>query len=394
MHRMLFVPFFLIVGFQSYAAIEPITESQLVEYADLAIKVIEDIPGKAVVPFYIDRSPSLPLLPSIQDPSVMAQDHENLIPIIEKYNPVVYLHPDEKYFPITAEEYCTGPQTAIALQTDDSILIPQGDVTMDQVYSFYESYSQKSEAFNLYFDITQGVTFGSDPSKNRDENNNLTTPCSVLTWETDDALYVQYLYLYGFNGPFSIGILHGDDFPVQDAHEADLEHVTLMIDKGTRELKKIYYSSHDRYEGMWLNADNPDIAYEGTHPVVFAARSSHGNYPREGTYIRIYGLGNDITGSKTRWTPILRRIYVNTDERFDPSIMGWCYHAGNLGKRGVSSPFAQAWFQNSLNEIGREYDTVPFCINPKSPNFVDEVIDYEEYKACILSKIPLAKIPE
>jgi hypothetical protein len=92
--------------------------------------------------------------------------------------------------------------------------------------------------------IADCTTWGSNPKKHKDQNGNLTTPIYVVTWEQNGKLYIQYLFFYGFNGPYDLlgGLIQGDVTDVQDAHEGDLEHVTMELDKNSKQLLRIYYN--------------------------------------------------------------------------------------------------------------------------------------------------------
>lgn len=337
-------------------------------------------------------------LKTIDDPSVIAEDTEGLIPYIKRYAPIMYLHEDELYYPIWPTEWCTGPQTSIKNHHGETTIIAPGQVTMERIYELYKK-SLTSSVGDIYIENPACVTYGSNPAYNRDAQGNLNTPVTVVTYQTDNNIYIQYLYLYGFNGPYDIGPISGDKFDIQNAHEADLEHITLELDKTSKAIKRIYYGSHGRHEGFWI--PRGQAPFEGEHPVAYVALGGHGNYPREGTYVRIYGIANDITGKHIRWAPQLIRLYGVNDPRFDPKSMGWITIPGGLGRRGVSNPAGQAWWMNSAEgDIGRSHDNAPFCKNPSWTNkdpftgTANQIAAEAEYAACITANVHKATPPE
>ncbi|MFA6066837.1 MAG: Vps62-related protein [Candidatus Babeliaceae bacterium] len=397
--------------------------------------------GKKIIPeFCTDIPSSLHNLPMITDRSVQKVDYEKLIPYIIKYSPVLYLQEDEIYFPMWVTEWCSGPQTAIKT-ADEQIITEPGHTSIEAAYELYRQsvlpemrakktileaekknrpsrsrlkeitielaninkiinwkYSgkplltteeQKNINFSeLHFDNPICYNYGSNPRYNKDSSNNLTTPCYVITSEERGNIYIYYTYFYGFNAPYDIGPFTGDLFNFQGAHEADYEHITLELDKKTKELKRIFYAAHGPAEGFWLDAHHPDVTYEGTHPVSFVARGSHADYPKVGTFLRIYGAANDITGKGMRWTPKIVRIYAPEDARFNPKTMGWVCFPGSFGKRDVAHPTAQAWFLNSAaGNRGRDYASAPFCKNPSATT------TEEEYASCIASHVGNADLP-
>lgn len=319
---------------------------------------------------------------TIDDPETEKIDYEKWNPLIKKYAPIFYLASQELYLPIAVEEYCTGLQTKVVDSTNGATIIPAGFVTMEEIYQLYKQAESVGGSLPYYFDNEPAVKFGSNPALYTDPNKTLRTPAYVVVYENDDALYIQFLLFFGFNGPYMV---RQTDTELFNPHEADLEHFTIELNKKTHEPQRFYFSSHGRSEGMWLPANHPDVGYEGTHPIAYIARSGHGTYPRAGIYVRIFGFANDHTNAGTRWEPMLKRIYSNTDPRFNPSTMGWVYHPGSYGKRGVGGAYDQSWFMHSKEgDLGRPYDSVLFC---------PDGCALKQYW-CVCSRMPYAEIPQ
>lgn len=338
-------------------------------------------------------------LRTVDDPSVIAEDTEDLIPYIKRYSPIMYLHEDELYYPIWVTEWYTGPQTTVKAHNGGTLIAP-GQVTMERLYELYKK-SQALSLGDIYIDNPACFTYGSNPVYNRDVRGDLTTPVYVVTSQAQNKIYIQYIYIYGFNGPYDIGPISGDKFDIQNAHEGDIEHITLELNKDTKNIERIFYGSHGSHEGFWLNKNQ--APFEGEHPIAYVALGGHGNYPREGTYVRIYGIANDITGKHQRWVPKLIRIYGIQDPRFDSNTMAWCYFPGGMGRRGVSSAGGKDWFMNSLGsngDIGRSHDAAPFCKNPSWTNndpftgTANQIAAEAEYAACITANVHKATPPD
>lgn len=323
--------------------------------------------------------------PTVDDQDVIKKDTEGMIPVIKKYAPVIYLC-NEIFYPAAVEDLFTAPGTQLVYQPNHrqdpsspkTVVIPDGQVAMEKIYNVGKKYS----GTDFYFDIARCTEFGSDPQQFTDSQGNLTTPIYVTWSKKGDKYYIVYGFMYGFNGAYPLSM------PMQGDHEFDLEHITLELNKD-KQLERIFYAAHSSLEGVWLDANNNVISYEGTHPVVYSATTGHGSYPRGGTYVRIYGFGNDVTCKSKRWVPQLVLLYPDTDERFDPKTMGWAYHSGDYGKRGVGS-FKR--FFEGFKDIGKgeRLDQVQFCPNPANPN---NPIDVIKYQGCIESKRLKAKIP-
>ena len=383
-------------------------EEVTVAFAHIAQKMVTNWFASKIKPFYCNI-PSIQTLHAVENPmSLDQQKDDGLQEYIKKYSPVLYLHNDEIRYPIWISEYVMGPYTALNCGTQNydpcspgerNPIVPKGQVTMQKVYQYYLDYKEGKRPYNLYFDIDECVTFGSDPKLNRSPSGSLTTPVYVVTYndEQHGKIYIQYLFAFGFNEPYNIGPFTGDTADFQDAHEFDLEHFTVELDARTKKLDRLYYSSHGTKEGFWMRPQ--EVEWDGTHPVVYVARGSHAVYPRQGTYIRIFGVANDVTSKDVRWTPQLMRFFDEADPRFDPASMGWVYHAGTMGRRGVSAAYKQGWFMKAQDredpktkelikggDIGRGYPEshAPYC-----PKISDEMHAF----ICISEQIPHAKPP-
>lgn len=318
--------------------------------------------------------------PTVDDAKVIAQDTEGMIPIIKKYAPILYLC-NELYFPITVEDLFTAPGTQLVHvepNGNKTIVLPKGQVTMEAIHQNSAHYSGS----DYFFEIDQCTRYGSDPKRFTDAQGNLTTPVYVTWSRHNNKIYIVYVFIYGFNGAYPVSM------PVKGEHDFDLEHITLELNEN-KQLERIFFAAHGSSEGSWLPANHKSITYEGTHPVVYVARTGHGSYPESGTYVRIYGFGNDITCTTKKWMPQLVLVYPPKDPRFDPNTMGWAAHSGNFG-RGVG---AFKRFLNGADDLpkGQPYDEVLFCPNPSDPNSITGLLSYQ---ACIEKKRGGAKIPE
>jgi len=343
--------------------------------------------------------------PTIEDKEVIEQDEEDMIPTIKKYSPVIYLC-KERYYPVAAEDYFLAPDTQLVYQANQrdpqspkEIVIPKGQVTMEKIYENRNKYKDKKDfkQGSYFFEIGKCTEFGSNPKQFSDKNGNLTTPIYASWNESGDKIYIVYTFAYAFNGAYPVyapgihvPVLKGDLMREQGAHEFDLEHITLELNKN-KELERIYLAAHTREEGLWLPAHHKDLEYEGTHPIIHAATNGHGSYPREGTYVRIYGFGNDITCKSEKWVPQIVLMYPETDKRFNPKTMGWAYHSGVYGRRGVK-PLSRFFDGARDLPFGQPYENVQFCPNPKKPK---NALDFQKtkYSYCIESKRKNAKIP-
>lgn len=325
-------------------------------------------------------------------------DPDGMNELIKKVSPVFRLHPGEKAGPINPTELVASEHTSIMFKPNKGparVVVPAGQVTMQKVWETIQNVQKFSDGM-IYFNNPACVLFGSNPANYTNKAGKLTVPIYALLFNCGSDICINYITFYGLNSPYEIkepltgktllpgGGINKGAIPDQNYHRADAEHVTVVLDGGTRQIKKIYYGSHGRHEGLWLPADHPDIEFVGgTHPVFYVAKGGHGLYPmkgignkktiRNGRYIRIFGAADDeVSKDGVEWDPQIIRTYLSSDKNFDPALMAATAWGANLkqgdsaqySEDGVQGTESQDWFGNSDTkdtEVGRSYDNAPFC---------------------------------
>jgi hypothetical protein len=334
----------------------------LTEFREIYDKMAGKKPVEPMV-----RCPFIPAAkraPSIENPQVQEEDQYDIISLIKKFSPVIYLHSKDKYGPMAAEEYFTGPHTALAQakkprNKKPKILIPRGKVTMQELY---QKYSMRNSAGDntLFFDIDDCVKLGSRPERYTDAHGNLTVPAYVIAYVSPDEshVYLQYMFFYGFNGPYTIKdpffnktLFEGDIIDFQNGHEADLEHIGMLIDRENQKLVMMFYGAHDKHEGVWVNPKQ--ITYEDGHPVLYSAHGGHGLYPDPGIHVRVYGFANDLAEKGKRWVPEYSLVWAGKQfsmEQIKPEY-AWVLFKGEYGRRGIASVINKSWFGDKISWV-------------------------------------------
>lgn len=64
-------------------------------------------------------------------------------------------------------------------------------------------------------------------------------------------------------------------------HEGDWERISIQLDENDSPVNVFYYSHHGGNLAHWDTLDK----FEGTHPIVFSAKGSHGSYADEGVHL-------------------------------------------------------------------------------------------------------------
>lgn len=400
------------------------------KYGEMAVQVINALKANKPVtgyqltmPFlYLDKS-------SRQNPPTIAEERAALIKAkndlsqedsdlkdlyneeikivdaVEKYSPIIYIHPDDLAGPIAPADFFEAKTTMVReknKKAGDPVVIPRGLVTFKKLSDLAKENPSKQyfiwhgqEKNPLEYD--KDIFYGSNPASYPDG----AVPINVVTSygfnpktnEIDkNYFYIQWLFLYGYNQPYTIKIAgkvvyQGDVLNVQNAHEGDYEHITMKVNAQTGELVAIYYAAHGRNEGMWMyppgttgNSLKEFSVDNNGHPIVFSAHGGHGSYPKEGVYTRIYGLANDRTKKGPLWKLTKNNIYRTVRPNtfgYNPELhkddgynFAWIdFKNGSMGPRGVG--IYKDWLGNIEKEDKPEKARNPvdvhtnyFCFGP------------------------------
>lgn len=222
--------------------------------------------------------------------------------LIQKYRPYCVFHPNEKYKPVSADFYIQNSRLVKGTPPTQEMILNIGDVTTESLTEYNRS----------DYDLQLGAF-----AWNGMEN----APYYCHVAEFDNYIDLQYIFLYGFNGSFSIcscGSFSpficlkncGESLHLQcdcldctnvGSHIHDLEHITVRINKNG-ELLKVYFGAHQAKDGLWK--DKNDVSFVNqTHVKVYIARGSHATYPKGGCWPRAFCTINDYTGDGDIWFP-------------------------------------------------------------------------------------------
>ncbi len=181
--------------------------------------------------------------------------------LLEKYAPILYLHPDEQLYPWGIFSILDHSD----LKNGEEISKPRpGDLE-----------SHNSEKY--YLDLWEGEPgFGSFGVPNRPEEiwgkwqeaTEFTFSVYGRYYEPPDhpdKIVLQYWFFYPFN-----------DFTTN--HEGDWEMMQVILNKTPEgpEPEEVSYSSH--WDGAWDYWNNIHSTVEDTHSRVFIAKGSHGSW--------------------------------------------------------------------------------------------------------------------
>ena len=283
--------------------------------------------------------------------------------LIQRFAPIVSLHADEQYLPANVPWYLPRVRIRfnVPLGIDDQIL-NKGKVTISSliIQADRGQISGLSASSSNFF-LEQTDTSGGDALDSyRQETRKGTGEDGWVCYahvrpaptDTYAGMYdVQYIFFYAYNG---------DLLPskAESAHEADMEHITVMVKKDLNTIYKVYYAAHDG-EGHWYNLQTSNGVRDGYaittdgRPIVYSALNSHASYPWAGNWDRGNVLPHDETvDGGSVWD--CRQNVTNLGEKLYPfEGMQWIQFSGRWGEIGEFSftsgpcgPAYQDWWDS------------------------------------------------
>lgn len=160
-----------------------------------------------------------------------------------------------------------------------------------------------------------------------------TVPVFYRILQRTDYYYIVYYLFFPYNGPKRVlGLV-----PVGQ-HTADIETIAVKVRSKDNRVLEYKMTNHGDYVAYALEDPGrgrfgPDGAPlvrvdEAGHPIVYTSLNGHGLYNEPGSYLRVAGIGNDVTadgGPSTRALPV--------ELAADSPLLLW---QGRFGDEGVN----------------------------------------------------------
>lgn len=202
---------------------------------------------------------------------------------MELYKPIIYLHPDEKVYPISFEMYLKN-STVVTCDNYRRQWHPFRPPT--EVVDNLKTYDLSPYAKWV---ISRDMKLRYAPTKSEPPRNLNTIPIYCKIESNEYFTDYIYIYLFPYNPSYKLcGI-----YLTPTAHYGDVEHIRVRVinnkSKNCCKISSVFYASHGSDQGEWV--DNPTLV-DG-HPIVYVAKNSHASYATTGTKFRIFGLAND-----------------------------------------------------------------------------------------------------
>lgn len=284
---------------------------------------------------------------------------QNFNTLINKWSPIVYLHPEEKYFPCSID-WLNANSVLVDHNTQPPTII--NPTTNTSLYNISAKYNFERRVGG---DIIQAFTSELYPGQIPINQ----VPIYALVRTKNDKLYITYVFVYAKNGEYSIlGLSNAGQ------HPADIEHITVELNSDGSKLLRVLYSAHAPKDARWVNSDKVPI--ENGKIVVYSAVNGHGLYPEQGTVFRLFGLTNDYTEKGIKWEPKPVLIFLKDSPYFNVETMGWTAYNSRLGgstekgdTSGITGFADKAWIKN-LDELDEKFYDPPKIFSTKLSNIL------------------------
>ena len=237
------------------------------------------------------------------------EEPEPLSDLLLQYEPVLYFHPDEDYFPMNVEAFVEGSGLWDSTLIDEN-LVPRGDgniLSLD-----YLATTTDTTNWYLAYSSDEAGTIDLVEAKRRYDEATFTNTAmpTYYAYEMEDEYVdefgvvhrfkvLQYWYFYAMNNWAEQGGFNN--------HEGDWESVFVFLDADTEEPMYAAFSAHHndgepsnllQFASVRRNWDSDDTVFDEGQIVSFVSVGSHANYSDNGNNGEHYARsGDDLTSN-------------------------------------------------------------------------------------------------
>lgn len=206
--------------------------------------------------------------------------------IAEKHRPVIYLHPQEKYYPYSIERWF-----------------------------------ENTVSMTINGNTSRATRVGLDAKTMAEYRENVPVTYRIQNYDSGEVKSITYFIFFAYNGskrilgsaPTGAHTADIEEFYVELTKEGDVAFYGMSThgDLNVYNVKPGYesrISNHPKYPD-----DNPvdasrDLEFEDGLPVIYSSVNAHALYGSPGSFMRFGGVGNDITGKGLPIRPVLKNI--------------------------------------------------------------------------------------
>jgi len=277
----------------------------------------------------------------------------NIDDLLYKYQPIIYFHNEEEYFPCNADYF-----------VKNSNLIKNNKIIDNEM--------TQTKLYKILSDNNTFIQPKNDTIINGFRYNYEDAPLYyyIRNDYVKKKIFIYFFLFFAYNGSYNILNIANVGH-----HYNDIEHFTYQIDMNTGNLESIFFSAHGSDEGMWRNEneiefiiENKNLVKNRKRPVLYCAKNGHGFYYRPGCIFRFFGFANDLTNKGFKYSDYnYIKIDNPDDSNFNPELYGWFYSNIRMGIDGTRDIYKRKYLVNE--DKGASYQKIiPEYVYDFSPN--------------------------
>lgn len=300
--------------------------------------------------------------------ALSADERAELEQLAKDQAPIVYLHPDEPFYPSSVDWYLSRVRLVNTLGGVRKIVADVGTLNGSNLIERRNVDDKLRSTHDRMFDGANPEWLLSipDDATKAGERTPPDVPVKVESyvqinaWPNQPIVDFQYWLFYPYNG--NIGRVPVLNIKIKaGAHESDWEHLIVRYNTATKQVVTVFYSAHGG-DNRWCHTDQWKDPETG-RPRAYAAVESHANYWSVGRQKRdSFGANltaQDHTGKGARWDLADNLVFVDND-RINASN-SWLGFSGRWGAsagttfEGSQSPegpaFKAEWCTEDVNVV-------------------------------------------
>ena len=299
-------------------------------------------------PWLVVEGQSIPTSPP-KYPLQTALTTQQAQSLVETFMPYVFLHPDEKYFPVSVDWYLARVKLThkkqVVLDTVATTNLAHQVVGAETSYLLPDGTDRYLAANDFRLWVVDPSTYAGEPTG---ANGQVQVPmyAAVIDNCAMQSHDLLYMFCYAYNG------IVGYDPGGLGYHEGDWEHVIVRVNQTMDTILGMFCQAHgsdDEYTGWYLPPGQGDRTFfwqdhDDQHPMVMSACESHASYTEPGEFdIGVHGWkGQDQTGFGAVWICPPELVSLNATD--------WLQYSGRWGARAgmaanpPDAPAIQGWF--------------------------------------------------
>ncbi|MDE1464326.1 Vps62-related protein [Spartinivicinus poritis] len=289
-------------------------------------KIVPNHPDGLDMNLFVARSsrtaPSSSLLFNVLNKNAVVDQKltkSEILALIKKHGPILYLHPKEKYKLDSPFYYMNNAW----------LVNEKGSKIQTSLASFEDDYNYIKSADNISGSSANSIwlkpnNLSALKSGNIGRAKSVVHIKNVLPGYTD----IQFWFFYSYNGPGTAKVRlgeiysHAGELKPFGEHTADWEHVTLRFDNSSKKVTSVYFAQHNYGEVKLAN----QVDWDNNHLVIYSSKNGHASYSGKGknSHRVLHKCTGRILGQCTGHLDVDLLNYTDKGSRFNS------YEKGNF----------------------------------------------------------------